>query len=333
MMRSALFRLDPETAHRVSLLSLDLAARLGPFNPLRQAIPASERTVMGLRFTNPVGLAAGLDKDGDCIDGFGALGFGFVELGTVTPRPQPGNPKPRLFRLPAAEALINRMGFNNKGVEHLVARVKAARFGGVIGINIGKNLLTPLDRALDDYRAGMRAVYAHAGYIAVNISSPNTPGLRDLQHGADLDRLLAGLTEEAAALAASHGRKVPVALKIAPDLGDDDLDQLAQALLRHGLDGVIATNTTSSRGGVAGLPHGDEAGGLSGRPLLDRSTEIVARLADRLAGALPIIACGGIFSGADARRKIDAGASLVQIYTGLIYRGPRLIAEIAEAIG
>jgi dihydroorotate dehydrogenase len=332
LLRPALFRLDPETAHRLSLSSLSLAARLGPLNPLRQRLPGNERRVMGLRFPNPIGLAAGLDKDGDHIDGLAALGFGFIELGTVTPRPQPGNPKPRLFRLPEAEALINRMGFNNKGVGHLVERVRQARFQGIIGINIGKNLLTPIDRALDDYIAGLRTVYPYAGYVAVNISSPNTPGLRDLQHGAGLDRLLAGLMAERLALADEHRRHVPIAVKIAPDLETEELRQLASALRRHHIDAVIATNTTSSRTGVAGLPQAEEAGGLSGHPLMEPSTEVVGRLAELLGGEVPIIACGGILSGEDAERKIAAGASLVQIYSGLIYRGPGLIAETGAAL-
>lgn len=332
LLRPALFRLDPETAHRLSLTSLSLAARLGPLNPLRQRLQTDERQVMGLRFPNPIGLAAGLDKNGDHIDGLAALGFGFIELGTVTPRPQPGNPRPRLFRLPEAEALINRMGFNNKGVEHLVERVKKTRFQGIIGINIGKNLLTPIDRALDDYIAGLRAIYRYAGYVTVNISSPNTPGLRDLQQGPGLDRLLAGLMAERLALAEEHRRQVPIAVKIAPDLETEELRQLATALRRHHVDAVIATNTTSSRTGVTALPQAEEAGGLSGRPLMERSTEAVARLADFLAGKIPIIACGGILSGEDAERKITAGASLVQIYSGLIYRGPGLIAETAAAL-
>jgi dihydroorotate dehydrogenase len=299
---------------------------------LRQRLDKGGLEVMGLRFPNPVGLAAGMDKDGDYLAGLGALGFGFIEVGTVTPRPQPGNPKPRLFRIPRAEALINRMGFNNKGVDHLVERVRASTFRGVLGINIGKNLSTPVERALDDYRLGLRKVYPHAAYVAVNISSPNTPGLRDLQRGAGLDRLLEGLESERETLKASHGRYVPLAVKIAPDLEMQDLRALAGSLQKHHIDAVIATNTTSGRPGVAGLPQTDEAGGLSGAPLLEKSTETVARLADRLGGALPIIACGGILSGEDARRKIAAGACLVQIYSGLIYRGSGLVREIVEAL-
>jgi dihydroorotate dehydrogenase len=277
-------------------------------------------------------MAAGMDKDGDCIDGLGALGFGFVEIGTVTPRPQPGNPAPRLFRLPEAEALINRMGFNNQGVEHLVARVHAARYQGVLGINIGKNLSTSVDDALSDYLICLRQVYPIAGYVAINISSPNTPGLRELQRGAHLERLLEGLRLEREKLSASHHRHVPIAVKIAPDLDKADLRILANAVRQHGLDAIIAGNTTSSRIGVEGLAHGEEAGGLSGRPLFERSTGTVADLADILGGSLPIIACGGVFSGDDARAKFDAGASLVQIYSALIFRGPAIVAEIIDAL-
>ncbi|QJD30240.1 quinone-dependent dihydroorotate dehydrogenase [Methylococcus geothermalis] len=332
LLRPLLFRLDPETAHELSLSALQLAARMGPANPLRQTLPSSPRTVMGLDFPNPVGLAAGLDKNGDCIDGLAALGFGFLEIGTVTPRPQPGNSRPRLFRLPEAGAIINRMGFNNAGVEHLVGRVRQAHYRGILGINIGKNLTTPVDRALEDYRAGLRAVYPHASYVTLNVSSPNTPGLRSLQFGAQLDGLLAGLMRERDKLIGEHGRRVPLALKVAPDMDAEDIKALAAALIRHGVDAVIATNTTASRDGVEGLKHAEEAGGLSGRPLFARSTDVVARLAEALQGRLPIIACGGIFSGADAVAKLEAGASLVQIYTGFIYRGPALLAEIGQAV-
>jgi len=287
---------------------------------------------MGLDFPNPVGLAAGLDKDGECIKAWEALGFGFIEVGTVTPRPQAGNPKPRMFRLPPAQALINRMGFNNRGVDFLVEQVRRTRFKGVLGINIGKNADTPVERASDDYLIGLRKVYPWASYIAVNISSPNTPGLRDLQYGEALDRLLAALKEEQQRLADVHGRYVPLAIKIAPDLADVDVRTVGQALLRHGMDAVIATNTTFSRAGVESLPHAQEAGGLSGAPLMARSTEVVVRLADVLEGRLPIIAVGGILSGADAAAKIAAGASLVQLYTGFIYRGPELIREAVQAL-
>jgi dihydroorotate dehydrogenase len=302
-------------------------------NPLRQQFDTAGREVMGIRFPNPVGLAAGMDKNGDYIAGLAALGFGFIELGTVTPRPQPGNAKPRLFRIPQAAALINRMGFNNEGVDYLVDRVRNTPSRGVLGINIGKNLGTPVEHALDDYAECLRKVYPHAAYVTVNISSPNTPGLRNLQHGASLDRLLEGLVSERESLAAIHGSTVPLAVKIAPDLEPSDLRELANSLRRHRIDGVVATNTTSGRAGVEGLPLAEESGGLSGRPLLDKSTETVTRLADLLGGELPIIACGGILSGQDACKKIRAGASLVQIYSGLIYRGPGLVREIVEALG
>jgi dihydroorotate dehydrogenase len=332
LLRPLLFRLDPETAHALSLSALQLASRLGPANPLQQTLPSSPRTVMGLDFPNPVGLAAGLDKNGDCIEGLAALGFGFLEIGTVTPRPQTGNPRPRLFRLPEAGAIINRMGFNNAGVERLIARVRQTRYRGILGINIGKNLTTPVERALDDYRAGLKAVYPYAHYVTLNVSSPNTPGLRGLQFGARLDELLAGLMQEREKLIETHGKRLPLALKVAPDMEPKEIEALAGALVRHGVDAVIATNTTASRDGVEGLKHAEEAGGLSGKPLFPRSTEVVARLADALQGRVPIIACGGIFSGRDAAAKLDAGASLVQVYTGFLYRGPALLAEIGRAV-
>jgi dihydroorotate dehydrogenase len=287
---------------------------------------------MGLHFPNPIGLAAGLDKNGECIDGMAALGFGFLEIGTVTPRPQPGNPRPRLFRLPQAEAIINRMGFNNHGVDYLLERVREARYQGVLGINIGKNKDTPVERALDDYLECLRKVYLHAGYVAVNISSPNTPGLRSLQSGDHLETLLLGLRAERELLAQEHGRRVPLAVKIAPDLDPEEIEAIADALLRHDIDAVIATNTTSSREGVVGLPHAEESGGLSGRPLFTASTEVVRRLARTLQGHLPIIACGGVFDAEDARRKLETGAALVQIYTGFIYRGPGLPARLAREL-
>lgn len=331
LVRSALFRLDAETAHDLALAAL---ARLGDGTRLLAgAVPRRPRVVMGIEFPNPVGLAAGLDKNGVAIAGLAALGFGFIEIGTVTPRPQPGNPRPRLFRLPQAEALINRFGFNNRGVDHLVGQVRTAGYRGVLGINIGKNKDTPNEHALDDYLACLRKVYAHAGYVTVNISSPNTPGLRDLQYGESLDQLLMALKAEQARLADRHGGYVPLALKIAPDLADADIPVIAEALARAGIDAVIATNTTLDRRAVAGLPHADETGGLSGAPLVTRSTEVIRRLATALDGRLPIIGVGGILSGADARAKIDAGASLVQFYTGLIYRGPALIREAVDAIG
>ena len=332
VLRSLLFKLDPETAHDWTLTLMGTVPR----QPLRWlgagCVPAAPRRVMGLDFPNPVGLAAGLDKNGECINAWSALGFGFVEIGTVTPRPQPGNPKPRLFRLPQAQALINRMGFNNKGVDYLVERVRQARFQGVLGINIGKNADTPVERATEDYLIGLRKVYAWASYVTVNISSPNTVGLRDLQYGAALEQLLSSLKTEQGRLAAEFGRYVPLVVKIAPDLGDADLPAVGQALRQHGIDGVIATNTTFSRAGVEGLAHAEQAGGLSGAPLLERSTAVVRQLAAILDGQVPIIAAGGIMSGADAAAKLAAGASLVQIYTGFIYRGPPLVREVVQAL-
>lgn len=332
LVRPALFQLDPEKAHELTLHSLRLLARLGPLNPLSYSSAGSARTVMGLQFPNPVGLAAGLDKNGECIDGLAALGFGFVEIGTVTPRPQPGNPKPRLFRLPEAEAIINRMGFNNAGVDHLLQQVRAANYRGILGINIGKNKDTPVESALDDYLIGLRKVYAAASYVTVNISSPNTPGLRALQSGKSLDQLLAGLMQERAILAIQHQRTVPIAVKIAPDLDTAEIEAIADALQRHGVDAVIATNTTSARSGVEHLKHGAETGGLSGRPVLERSTQVVEQLSRALNGKLPIIACGGIFCLDDARRKLDAGAELIQIYSGMIYRGPALVRELVDGL-
>lgn len=330
--RTLLFQLDPETAHCWTLQLLRSMAALPLSGLLTSDVPSAPRQVMGIDFPNPVGLAAGLDKNGECIGAWAALGFGFVEIGTVTPRPQPGNPKPRMFRLPKAQALINRMGFNNKGVDYLVEQVRQAQFKGVLGINIGKNADTPVAQAVDDYLIGLRKVYPWARYVTVNISSPNTPGLRDLQYGAALDQLLAALKAEQQRLADSYGRYVPLAVKIAPDIADADVPTVGWALVRHGIDAVIATNTTFSRAGVEGLPHADEAGGLSGAPLRDRSTAVVRQLAEVVEGALPIIASGGILSGADAAAKIAAGASLVQIYTGFIYRGPTLIREAVKSL-
>ena len=287
---------------------------------------------MGLEFPNPVGLAAGLDKNGDYIDPMMALGFGFVEIGTITPRPQPGNPKPRLFRLPEHEAIINRMGFNNLGLDHLVRQVCQRRRKGILGINIGKNIDTPVERAVDDYLLCMDKVYAHADYITVNISSPNTPGLRSLQFGDEFNSLLETLKARQGALADQHSRYVPLAVKIAPDMSDEELRQLGELLARHGIDGVIATNTTISRQAVSDSPFAEEAGGLSGAPVRERSTQVVKVLSELLGDALPVIAVGGILSAADAVEKIDAGAALVQVYTGFIYSGPGLVREAVEAI-
>jgi dihydroorotate dehydrogenase len=333
--RPALFSLDPESAHNLTLQALRRAAALG-LTALLGKIPADPRTVMGISFPNPVGLAAGLDKDGAYIDGLAALGFGSIEIGTVTPRAQPGNPKPRMFRLPAANAIINRMGFNNGGVDAFVANVQASRFyqerQGVLGLNIGKNADTPIERAAEDYLHCLQKVYPYASYVTVNISSPNTKNLRQLQGASELDALLSQLKQAQQKLADQHKRYVPIALKIAPDIDAEQIKTIADALLRHKIDGVIATNTTISRDAVRGLQHENEAGGLSGAPVLALSTSVVRQLHGELGDALPIIGVGGIFSGADAQAKIDAGASLVQLYSGLIYRGPALVHECAAAL-
>lgn len=332
LVRSLLFRLDPERAHHLTLMSLALMSRLGPLNPLKSSASVRPRTVMGLTFPNPVGLAAGLDKDGQCINGLAALGFGFLEVGTVTPKPQPGNPKPRLFRLVESEALINRMGFNNDGVDALVRRVKAAQYPGILGINLGKNKDTPIEEALSDYQRGLERVFEVAGYVTINLSSPNTPGLRALQGHAYLDGLIGGIMQTRDRLSALHGRAVPIVVKIAPDLGPEALDDIAACLLRWSVDGVIATNTTIDRPGLENHSQALEAGGLSGRPLFSRSTEVVLALSNRLGSRLPIIACGGIFTADDAQRKLDAGASLIQLYSGLVYRGPELVRELLRKL-
>jgi len=330
--RPLLFALDPETAHDMAFASLDVAAKLGVVQALMPRAPPSPVTAMGLQFPNRVGLAAGLDKNAAHIDGLGALGFGFIECGTVTPRPQPGNPTPRLFRLPQAEALINRLGFNNSGVERFLANVARATWRGILGLNIGKNFDTPNARAVDDYLACLSAVYSRASYVTVNISSPNTRGLRDLQSEDALTALLRALKKEQRALCDRHGKYTPIAVKIAPDLSPQAIEGIARLLVEHRIDGVVATNTTIERDRVKGMAHAEEPGGLSGRPLKARSTAVIAALAKALDGALPIIGVGGILSGADAKEKIDAGATLIQIYTGLIYRGPDLVAECARAL-
>ena len=330
--RQLLFKLSPETSHDLSLDLIGAGGRLGINGLLCKAPARLPVNVMELDFPNPVGLAAGLDKNGSAIDGFAQLGFGFVEVGTVTPRPQPGNPKPRIFRLPQAQAIINRMGFNNLGVDHLLARVQAAKYNGILGINIGKNFDTPVERAVDDYLICLDKVYAHASYVTVNVSSPNTPGLRSLQFGDSLKQLLEALQIRQNELTERHGKRVPLAIKIAPDMTDEETVLVAQALLETGMDAVIATNTTLSRVGVEGMEHGDEAGGLSGAPVREKSTHTVKVLADELAGRMPIIAAGGITEGKHAAEKIAAGASLVQIYSGFIYKGPALIRESVDAI-
>lgn len=330
--RRALFALEPETAHRLSLDSLKGLQRIGLLAKPSSHRSECARTVMGLSFPNPVGLAAGLDKNGAYIDALAALGFGFIEIGTVTPRAQPGNPKPRVFRIPEAGALVNRLGFNNDGVDRLIENVHRSAWRGVLGINIGKNFSTALENALSDYRACLRKVYPLASYVTVNISSPNTQGLRDLQGSHHLESLLKGLVTERAALAGQFGRYVPLALKIAPDLTPGEIEVIAELVQKHGIDAVIATNTTIDRTHVAGLEHGLEAGGLSGAPLKDRSTEVIRQLVKALHGSTPVIGVGGIMRGADAREKIDAGASLVQLYTGFIYGGPSLISECVDAL-
>ncbi|MGP4034455.1 quinone-dependent dihydroorotate dehydrogenase [Pantoea agglomerans] len=328
IVRPALFKLDPERAHELTFQQL----RFMNGTPLemfyRQNLPSRPVTCMGLTFKNALGLAAGLDKNAECIDAFAAMGFGFVEVGTVTPRAQAGNDKPRMFRLVEAGGIINRMGFNNLGVDHLVENVKKARFNGVLGINIGKNKDTPVEQGKDDYLICMEKVYAHAGYIAINISSPNTPGLRSLQYGEALDDLLSSIKQKQKELEQRHLKYVPLAVKIAPDLSEEELIQVADSLIRHQIDGVIASNTTLDRLLVSGLKHAEEVGGLSGRPVQSRSTAVIQRLSQELQGRLPIIGVGGIDSLTAAREKIAAGATLVQIYSGFIYQGPGLIKDI-----
>ncbi|WP_060988333.1 quinone-dependent dihydroorotate dehydrogenase [Photobacterium leiognathi] len=330
--RSAIFQLDAEKAHDLAIenFSRFTGTPLDLF--YRQHLPERPVEVMGLTFKNPVGLAAGLDKNGECIDAFGAMGFGFVEVGTVTPRPQPGNDKPRLFRLIPAEGIINRFGFNNLGVDNLVENVKKAKYDGIIGINIGKNKDTPIEKGAEDYLICMDKVYQYAGYIAVNISSPNTPGLRSLQYGEALDDLLSQLKEKQAELAEKHGKYVPLALKIAPDLDDHEILQVCDSLIRNKIDGVIGTNTTLDRSLVQGMEHCDEMGGLSGRPLQNKSTEVIRKMAEALNGEIPIIGVGGIDSAISAREKMMAGASLVQVYSGFIYHGPRLVKDIVNGL-
>jgi len=330
--RPLLFALEPETAHAASLKIAEAARRCGLLGLAAARVPARPVRVMGLEFPNPVGLAAGLDKNAQHIDALAGLGFGFIEVGTVTPRPQPGNPRPRLFRLGAANALINRLGFNNVGVDAFLDNVARARWRGVLGINLGRNADTPPERAADDYALGLERVYAAASYVTINVSSPNTRELRALQERAQLDALLERLVASRTRLAERHGKRVPLVLKVAPDLESAQITDIADAVRRHQIDGVIATNTSVSREGVERLPHATEAGGLSGAPIRARATQVLGALARALAGEVPLIGAGGILSGANAAEKIAAGASLVQLYTGLIYRGPALIAECAEAI-
>jgi dihydroorotate dehydrogenase len=331
LLRPALFQFDPEIAHGLTLSGLDIAQRLGLLNLLPRA-NGKPVHVMGIDFPNAVGLAAGLDKDGAHIHALAALGFGFIEIGTVTPRPQSGNPKPRLFRLPEAEAIINRMGFNNLGVDNLVRNVEAAGYQGVLGINIGKNKDTPNEQAVDDYLACLDKVYAHASYVTVNISSPNTQNLRELQKDEALDALLSAIKLRQSELAQQHGKYVPIALKIAPDLDDAQIAAIAALLMMYRIDAVIATNTTLAREAVAGLPHAEETGGLSGTPVRTASNRVIRALAHHLKGEVPIIGVGGILSGEHAQEKIAAGASLVQVYSGLIYRGPDLVRDCVRSL-
>ncbi len=329
LLRPLLFKLDAETSHHLTLASLHLSHVLGLRFFGKQA-DGKPRHVLGLDFPNPVGLAAGLDKNGEYIDALAALGFGFIEVGTVTLRPQPGNPRPRLFRVPQAQAIINRMGFNNHGVDRMIENIRRARYKGILGINIGKNADTPMENTANDYISCLRKVYPFASYVTINISSPNTPGLRELQQKQELDQLLGVLKEEHKKLAKLFGKHVPLALKISPDLAPQEIGEIASLLLAHKIDAVIATNTTVSRAGIEGLSQ--ESGSVSGAPLNQKSTTIIRQLAAALQGQLPIIGVGGIMSGADALEKLHAGASLVQIYSGLIYRGPVLVSELVEAL-
>lgn len=330
--QKALFCLPPELAHRLSLFAIDSAEVLGLSSLIATPIAKqSSKTVMGIDFPNAVGLAAGLDKNGDHIDGLAALGFGFIEIGTITPRPQAGNPKPRLFRIPQQQAIINRMGFNNKGVAHLCRQVEAAQFDGVIGINIGKNFDTPVEHAVDDYLACLQAVYPLATYITINLSSPNTPGLRDLQYGDPLRMLLADLKSEQQRLNQQWGRYVPLTVKIAPDMAEEDIEHVATALIDAEIDGVIATNTTIDHSAVDGLKYGSETGGLSGLPVAEKSQQVLSKLATLVSGKLALIGVGGICTGEQAAEKMAAGADLVQIYTGFIYQGPQLISDCIGA--
>lgn len=332
LLRNVLFQMDAEFTHELAINNLSRFANTPVDMLWRQKQPLKPVKVFGVNFPNPVGLAAGLDKNGECIDAFAAMGFGFIEVGTVTPRPQVGNPKPRLFRLPQANAIINRMGFNNDGVDKLVDNVKKARYDGILGINIGKNKDTPNEKGKDDYIACMRKVYEHASYITVNISSPNTPGLRELQYGDALDDLLGSLRSEQDNLGAKHHKRVPLLVKIAPDLDMLEIKQIAGSLIKNQIEGVIATNTTLDREAVQGLTHADEAGGLSGLPVQQQSTYVVENLRNIIGDRMPIIGVGGIDSAESAKAKFDAGAELIQVYTGFIYQGPNLIKKIVSAL-
>ncbi|GGD52448.1 quinone-dependent dihydroorotate dehydrogenase [Lacimicrobium alkaliphilum] len=331
-LRDLLFRLDAEASHDLSMSFLKHSQHNFLTGLYSQKLAPKPVQVLGMNFPNPVGLAAGLDKNGECIDAFAAMGFGFIEIGTVTPRPQPGNDKPRLFRLPQSQAIINRMGFNNKGVDYLVEQVKQSEYHGILGINIGKNKTTPEEQALDDYIMCLNKVYTHASYVTINISSPNTPGLRNLQYGEALDSLLSGLKLQQQKLAQQHGKYVPVLVKIAPDLSDEELEDIARCLIQSGMDGVIATNTTLNRDKVKGQLHAQESGGLSGSPLTDQSQLIASKLKKALQGSMPIIGVGGIDSPDAAKARMEAGSDLIQIYSSLIYQGPELIAKILKGL-
>ena len=333
--RPLLFCLDAENAHEKTFLALDTLEKQGLLGKFMPSIKDSPRNFCGLKLKNPVGLAAGLDKDGKHIDALASLGFGFLEIGTVTPLAQAGNPKPRLFRLPNAQGIINRMGFNNDGVDACVERVKRSKFyqsGGVIGLNIGKNAVTPIENAVDDYLIGLRKVYGVASYVTVNISSPNTKNLRQLQEGNELLKLLQSLKEERTKLSDEFGKRVPLFLKIAPDLVAEQITEIAGLVQDNGFDAIIATNTTLSRTGVENEPHGQETGGLSGAPVKNLSTKTLKAFANELNGKVPLIGVGGILNGQDAKDKINAGASVIQLYSGLIYQGPALIKECVDAL-
>ena len=332
VIKPLLFQFDAEKVHYLTLKLLKLSHNCGLDALLNPKIISKPVTVMGLNFKNPVGLAAGLDKNGDYIDALAALGFGFVEVGTVTPRPQPGNPKPRLFRLESHQAIINRMGFNNQGVDYLLKQVEQSQYQDILGINIGKNFDTPIDQATEDYLISLRKAYLAASYITINISSPNTKNLRQLQQGDEIKKLLSALKEEQQILQAKHNKYTPIVVKIAPDLSDEEIQHIASLLVEFSMDGVIATNTTIERSVVQGHPLASETGGLSGAPVKEKSSYVVAQLASELQNRLPIIAAGGIMSYQDAQEKLDAGASLVQIYSGLIYQGPELVHEIMQGL-
>ena len=330
ILRPLLFRLSPETAHRFTFNTIEAIRKLGFISD--HTIDCHAHHIMGLDFPNPIGLAAGLDKNGEYLDTLAALGFGFIEIGTVTPRPQPGNPQPRIFRIPQVNAIINRLGFNNHGVDQLVINITNSNYQGILGINIGKNFDTQLTHAADDYLTCLRKIYCHASYVTINISSPNTTNLRQLQNTEALDHLLQQLKSEQAKLADTYSKYTPLAIKIAPDLELHQISQIAALLLKHKIDCVIATNTTLSRAGIERFNYAEEAGGLSGAPLTHRATAVVHHLHNSLQGEIPIIGVGGIMSAADAKDKMKAGANLIQIYTGLIYHGPGLVRDIAKTV-